>query len=183
MVLKPCTLYQNTGGPGNTFLDNSSEFLCPVCRQGLLIYRDHCRRIVRQDGGESEWIHIPRHQCSNPKCRRIHRMLPDFLVPFKHYQEAVVVDAVDDRLLPEDADDRPSRQTVCHWKWWIQLNASDIEGQMRSVAHRELGYTEELLRSSVPLLSYLRSSVPEGWLKLILRIIYNSGARLCPVYS
>lgn len=110
-------------------------------------------------------------------------MLPDFLVPFKHYQEAVIVDAVDDRLLPEETDDRPSKQTVNHWKWWLQINSPDIDGSLKSVAHRELGFTEELLKSSVSLLDELRSSLPEGWLKTILRILYNSGARLSPVYG
>lgn len=110
-------------------------------------------------------------------------MLPDFLVPFKHYAEAVVVDAVDGRLVPEEADDRPSRQTVNHWKWWIQINSTDIDGSLKSIAHRELGFTEELLRSGVSLLKELRGSLPEGWLKAVLRILYNSGARLCPVYG
>lgn len=110
-------------------------------------------------------------------------MLPDYLVIFKHYSGAVIVDAIDDRLLPEEADDRPSRQTVNHWKWWIQMNSSDIDGSLRSIAHRELGFTEELLRSSVSLLNELRRSFPENWLRVILRIIYNSGARLCPVYG
>lgn len=110
-------------------------------------------------------------------------MLPDFLVPFKHYQEAVIVDAVDDRLVPEETDDRPSRQTVNHWKWWVQINSSGIDGNLKSIAHRELGFTEELLMSSVSLLNKLRSSMPDGWLKTILRILYNSGARLSPVYE
>lgn len=110
-------------------------------------------------------------------------MLPDFLVPFKHYPETVIVDAVAGRLAPEEVDDRPSMQTVNHWKWWIQINSSDIDGSLRSIAHRELGFTEELLRSSVSLLNELRSCLPEGWLKTVLRIIYNSGARLCPVYG
>lgn len=110
-------------------------------------------------------------------------MLPDFLVPFKHYSEEVIVDSIDNRILPEEMDDRPSRQTVNHWEWWLQINSSDIDGNLKSIAHRELGFTEELLRSSVSLLNELRRSLPEGWLKAIIRIIYNSGARLCPFYA
>ena len=63
------------------------------------------------------------------------------------------------------------------------FNALNIDGHMKSVGHRELGFSEELLRSGVSLLGSLRRSIPERWLKAILRIIYNSGGRLSPFYS
>ena len=65
----------------------SSEYLCLICQKGSLIFRDYCSRIIRYEDGTHEWLRIPRHQCSNDKCRRIHRMLPDILTPFKHYNE------------------------------------------------------------------------------------------------
>jgi len=110
-------------------------------------------------------------------------MLPDFLVPFKHYQEEVIVDSIDDRLVPEEIDDSPSGKTVKRWKRWIQVNAMDIDGQLKSIGYRELGFAEELLRSGVSLLKELRRSIPEGWLRAILRTIYNAGAKLSPYYE
>lgn len=110
-------------------------------------------------------------------------MLPDFLAPFKHYQEEVIVDSIDDRLMPEEVDDSPSEQTVKRWKRWIEVNATDIDGHLKSIGHRELGFAEELLRSGVSLLKELRRSIPEGWLKTILRMIYNAGAKLSPYYE
>ena len=110
-------------------------------------------------------------------------MLPDFLVPFKHYHEEVICDAICDRIDPRKSDDRPSAQTVSHWKFWIWLNKDDINGHLKSIACRELGYSEELLKSGVSLLEALKSSMPNGWLKTILRMIYNSGAFLQPFYT
>lgn len=110
-------------------------------------------------------------------------MLPDFLAPFKHYQEEVIVDSVDERIRPEDNDYCPSEQTVRHWKDWITVNATDIDGHLKSIGYRELGFGKELLRSGISLLNELRSSMPEGWLKTILRVIYNSGARIEPFYT
>lgn len=110
-------------------------------------------------------------------------MLPNFLVPFKHYQEEVVVDTLDGRLDPEEVDDRPSMQTAKHWKEWIRTNSTDIDGNLKSIAYRELGFSGELLRSGISLLLELRRSLPEGWLRAILRILYNSGARLRPCYG
>ncbi|WP_416741015.1 DUF6431 domain-containing protein [Agathobacter rectalis] len=36
--------------------------------------------MIRCEDGAHEWLRIPRHQCSNDKCHRIHRMLPDILI-------------------------------------------------------------------------------------------------------
>lgn len=63
---------------GNIFLDQSSEFFRPLCQSGNRIFHDYCARIIRREGGSYEWIKIPRHKCNNPKCGRIHRMLPDY---------------------------------------------------------------------------------------------------------
>lgn len=153
-----------------------------MCKDGQLIFRDYCRRILRQEGGDSEWIMIPRHRCNNPGCRKLHRILPDILVPYKHYQEEVIVDLLDKRIDPACSDDRPSEQTVRHWNHWLMFNALNIDGHLKSIGHRELGFSEELLRSGVSLLESLRRSIPERWLKVILRTIYNAGGRLVPFY-
>ena len=159
------------------------EYLCPECKEGNLIFHDYCKRIVRHEDGESEWIRIPRHQCDNPRCRKLHRMLPDFLVPFKHYLEDVISDAINDRLNLELIDEAPSPATIRRWKRWILINQTDIDGQLKSVGHRELDYSEELLKSGVSLLKKLMCSIPCGWLRTILCMIFNSGGRLIPVYA
>lgn len=109
-------------------------------------------------------------------------MLPDFLLPFKHYQEDVIADSLDGRLEPELSDDRPSFQTVKHWKYWLGINEDNINGHLKSIAFRELGFSIELLGSGVSLLSRLRSSFSGEWLKIIIRFIYNAGAFLRAFY-
>ena len=105
------------------------------------------------------------------------------MAPFKHYEEEVICDSIDDRIKPEESDYCPSERTVSHWKFWLWLNTDDINGYMKSIAFRELGYSEELLKSGVSLLDKLRSSMPDGWLNTIIRTIYNSGASLRPFYT
>lgn len=109
-------------------------------------------------------------------------MLPDCLLPFKHYPEEIIADSVDGRLDPELSDDRPSFQTVKHWKYWLEINEDNINGHLKSIAHRELGFSTELLNSGISLLSQLRSSFHGEWLKLIIRFIYNAGAFLGAFY-
>lgn len=108
---------------GQSILSDGSEYLCTECKNGLL-FRDNCKRILKYDGGEVEWIQIPRHQCSNPSCKKVHRMLPDCLAPFKHYEESVIADALDDRIIPNESDYRPSSMTVEHWKMWLKRTLS-----------------------------------------------------------
>lgn len=165
------------------FLSDSSEFFCPVCKEGNLVFQDYCSRIVRHAGGKREKIRIPRYRCSNPRCRKIHRMIPDFLVPFKHYTEEVISKAVNDRLDLCTTDDAPSPVTILRWKRWIRLNSTDIDGQLKSIGHRELDYSKELLKSGVSLLEKLMRSIPCGWMKPIVIMLYNSGSSLVPVYT
>ena len=110
-------------------------------------------------------------------------MLPDVLVPYKHYAEAVITDIVDERIKPEECDFRPSENTVKRWKAWLDSNKQNINGFLRSIGHRVLGFGRELLTSTVPLLSVLREKYQHDWLHIIVRTIYNAGEKLEPCYD
>lgn len=112
-------------------------------------------------------------------------MLPDFLVPYKHYPEETVSGVIDDVITPDDEDSEiyPSEATMIRWHHWFMANRFNMEGQMRSIGYRLLGFREELLMSDSSLLVHLRSSIPGSWLKIILRYIYNSGNSLQPFYG
>ena len=127
---------------------------------------------------------IPRHQCDNPKCRKIHRMLPDILVPYKHYPEETISGVLDEVVGPDDMDSEnfPSEKSMERWHHWFIFNRMNMEGHIRPIGHRILEYDEELLSSTMSLLFHIRSSIPDIWLKIILRYIYNSGNTLQAFY-
>lgn len=135
---------------------------------------------MKYEGGISEWLQIPRHRCNNKQCQKIHRMLADFMVPFKHYSEEVISGVLDGVVLPSDEDsaDYPSEQTMIRWHHWLMKNKLNIDGQLKSIAYRELDFSQELLKSSDSLLSYIRSFIPDGWFRTIIRFLYNSGNSL-----
>ena len=139
--------------------------------------------MVRHDDGERETFYIPRHKCSNPRCGKVHRMLPDFMVPFKHYTEDVISDCVNNDSEQSQPCTGPSASTISRWKRWLSLNTPDIEGHLKSIGHRELGFSKELLNTSVSLLGKLMRSIPHEWLRTILHLLYNSGTFLVPVYT
>lgn len=165
------------------YCDGGSEFICTTCKKGRLRCRDHVKRICRLEGGETEWFIIPRHQCDNDGCGRMHRMVPDFLVPFKHYKAEIISGVLDGIVTPSDEDsfDQPSENTMKAWNHWLMSNLLNIEGILHSEACRNLGFSESFMKSGEPLLPQLRLMY-QDWLEKLFRFIYNTGNRLVPVY-
>ena len=161
------------------FLIKSSAIsYCPVCMEELS-YRDSCKRILLQKGHERHVCIIRRMKCS--QCGTLHRELPDFLVPYKHYTAEIISGVLDGQVTPDDEDsmDYPCEMSMQRWHHWLMKNTLRIDGYLRSVGHRLPGFSEELLMSGMPLLETLRSSL-YNWLETILRFIYDSGGFLVP---
>ena len=123
---------------------------------------------------------IRRLKCSN--CGKLHRELPDCLVPYKHYASEEISGVLDGVISPDDEDsaDYPCEMTMRRWHSWLEANRLRIDGYLRSTGYRLLGFSTELLESQVSLLDKLRSSRPE-WMETLLRFLYNSGGFLVPV--
>lgn len=90
-------------------------------------------------------------------------MLPDCLVPYKHYNEETISGVLDDIVNPDDEDSEiyPSEKTMLRWHHWFILNQFNIEGHMKSIGYRLLGFKEELLKFSNSLLGHIKSSMPD----------------------
>ena len=161
------------------FVESSVVSYCPVCGE-VLVYRDSCERIMLQEGRERSVYLIRRLKC--PGCERLHRELPDCMVPYKQYAAEVISGALDGYVTScdEDSSDYPCESTMHRWHHWMILNTLRIDGYLKSFGYRLPGFSEELLKSGVSLLERLRSSEP-GWLEIILRFIYNSGGFLAAI--
>lgn len=182
MVLKPCLLYQSISRVNSTFLSGSNEFTCPVCKKGKLQYRDHCKRISRSEGGTSTWFWIPRCRCDNGGCRKITRMLPDFMTPNKHYRTDVISGVLEDIISPDDSDseDYPTERTMERWKAWLQANIALIEALLRRYNSGHPIFRSEQLEESGSLLQKLKDN-NQNWLEKVLRLVYSTGNRMNPV--
>lgn len=126
------------------------------------------------------WFQIRRLKC--PYCKKLHRELPDILAPYKHYHMDIIMGMLEGTLTAGEDEyaDYPCEKTVERWEAWLRNNKTDIDGYLKSVGYRLLGFKEELLYSTVSLLDEMKSSI-DNWLGIILRIIYNSGGRLQPL--
>lgn len=121
-------------------------------------------------------------KCTNDKCGRLHNELPDCMFPYKHYDAGLIEDIVEEVFSAYDpgTDEYPCEGTIKHWKWWMQMNEGNIEGQMRSAAFRFLDFGLSFLKYAGSLLEELKGRITPGWLKAAARFIYNSGGRIEP---
>ena len=63
------------------------ELFCPVCGGTLKLY-DHVMRMIKIQKGVKTYIYIRRLRCT--KCGRVHRELPEHIIPHIHYDKAIV---------------------------------------------------------------------------------------------
>lgn len=87
---------------------------CPKCG-GTLKYYDNVRRIIRTKGGNTSWIRVKRYKCEN--CNKIHRLLPDFIFPYKHYEADIILGVVNGLITSNtlEFEDYPCEMTIKRW--------------------------------------------------------------------
>lgn len=63
------------------------------------------------------------------------------------------------------------------------VNRIDIEGYVKSIEHRELGFSKDPLKSGASLMELIREKIPRNWLSYVIRTIYNAGGFLRLFYG
>lgn len=93
---------------------DSNTSKCPGCG-GRLKYYDSVPRIVRMKCGHKRWIKIRRLRCG--ECKGVHRELPDFIFPYKHY-DGEIIQGVQEGFITISTlgfEDYPSEMTMKRW--------------------------------------------------------------------
>lgn len=88
--------------------------ICSACG-GILKYYDSVKRLVRGVGGNKRWVKVKRFRCV--ECHEIHRVLPDFIFPYKHYESSIIKGVIDGLISCEslDYEDYPCEMTIKRW--------------------------------------------------------------------
>ena len=89
---------------------------CPKCNSNELKQYDKIKRLVKGTGGKKQWIEVYRYKCE--KCNSIHRQLPDFIIPFKHYDKEIILGVQNGNISTETFgyEDYPCEETMKRWK-------------------------------------------------------------------
>ena len=92
-----------------------NETVCPCCG-GDLKYYDRVLRIVRTKGRKTKYIEICRLQCVS--CSKVHREIPDFLLPYKRYEKELVKGVVEGTITSDTIgyEDYPCEVTMERWR-------------------------------------------------------------------
>ena len=92
---------------------------CPVCGGNLKHY-DKVLRIIRTKGGCIQKIKIRRLKCI--MCNKIHRELPLFIIPYKHYIASIIEGVLEGYITPDTIgfEDYPCEVTMM--RWWNAKN-------------------------------------------------------------
>lgn len=93
-------------------ISNNSK--CPNCG-GNLKYYDKVKRTVKTKGGNKQYIKVRRFVCN--ACESVHRELPDFIFPYKHYDGEIIRGVKEGLITPETFgfEDYPCEMTMNRW--------------------------------------------------------------------
>ena len=88
--------------------------VCLDCR-GNLRYYDSVKRIVRTRYGKTNFIKVRRLKCD--ACKKVHRELPDYILPFKHYEADIIFGVVEGLISPDvlGFEYYPCQSTINEW--------------------------------------------------------------------
>lgn len=87
---------------------------CPACG-GKLIFYDNVKRALRTKNRITNYIDIRRLRCT--ECKRVHRELPEDVLPYKRYEAEVVYGVVEGLITCETLgfEDYPCELTMQLW--------------------------------------------------------------------
>jgi hypothetical protein len=149
------------------------ESACPYCFAPLTSY-DSRRRSGIKSSGEKLWYRIRRLRCSI--CGKIHTELPDFLLPYKHYEVDVIQGEIEG-ITPSccAADD----STIRIWRSQWERSLPQLFGALASLQVRFVHHIPPLTKGG-SLISQIRSSGEERWLPFVIRQLIGGGF---PIYT
>ena len=88
---------------------------CSKCGASTKYY-DTVKRLARTGYGKSYMAYVQRYMCT--KCKSVHRMLPDFLMPYKHYEKRIIEGFISGTITSDmlEYEDYPCVSTIKNWK-------------------------------------------------------------------
>lgn len=108
--------------------------------------------------------------------------MPDFLAPHKHYDIGIITGVLNGDISSDmlTFEDYPCEKTMERWNDWIALNLIFINAYLKSVGVCLFAIGIALAYAAADLVEELKSRTRNGWLKTIIRAVYNTGAALEP---
>lgn len=101
---------------------------CPACG-GLTSHYDKVGRYIKTEYGYKQTVILNRCKCK--KCGKIHRILPDNVLPFKHYRKDIILKYIEIDI-EYMYDDYPCDVTIKRWQKERELVKSSQSSILRN---------------------------------------------------
>ena len=148
------------------FIRSKEESCCPICN-GRVTVRDSRNRKVIDDTGKCKVYKLRRLKCTS--CNKLHLELPDSMVPYKHYEAAVIESTLDGVTDSCPADN----STIQRWQIWLRQLILRTDSTLRSLWSSYHQKNWPLFDKS-SLLQKLRKHSP-GWLSSVHVLLAKTG--------
>jgi hypothetical protein len=139
---------------------------CPWCEGTFKVIGSRKRILYRQDGSALCLV-IRRLRCTD--CKRISHELPDVVVPYKRHEADTIAQAMTEPIASGHGIGYCEDSTIRRWKLWFFLLRDYVESSVRSLM--EIFHCSAFVR--LPL--YPLECQSDGWLKILVRNLVNSG--------
>ena len=172
--------------------------VCPECQEEMQEVKERCLRIDKRLGGEVRWLIIERRLCTNTDCScKSKRLLPNTLVPYKHYGSDIVGDSIREALTGEVGDsvneevseggseNLPSEVSQRRWFQWMMVNMEIllevIEEQHRLFPDAECGRFKKGTLDGF--MEYREGDDGDHWLGVLLTYVSCAGCVMRTAYG
>lgn len=130
------------------------------------------KRIVIGAAGDKRTLVIRRLRCQG--CRSIHHELPDFIVPYKHYESGCLEQATSENATLTVAADE---STLLRWRSFVKERITYWLGCLASIATRynrdPVEQSSVALQTAHQRIGHVVGNAP-GWLARIVRPVANA---------
>ncbi len=92
-------------------MSKSKELLCPNCLSKVYVHSSYRRNVINSEF-EKISIRIIKVRCTNNSCKKIHSIIPNFVVPQKQYSKEIIVKALCEDKNPDCPADN---STILRW--------------------------------------------------------------------
>ena len=136
---------------------------CPKCGK-LMKFRDTCNRHGLSSDTVCQWYILRRFKCED--CNNIHREIPDFLFPYKHYEADVIQAAIDGNTDDIYADE----STIRHWRKQWQTQEPRIRLILIALLAQAYNETIKLVGNHSDIILSIRQQ-HSRWLAFVVKLL------------
>jgi hypothetical protein len=138
--------------------------------------RDNVSRIIFRWNQDCPFYRIRRLKCLG--CGRIHRELPNFVLPFKNYDAQTVQETLD---LSSDNCCGADNSTMQRWKRSFLQSQSALIALLVS-CWMKMEKSAASLFNATHILSQIKSK-QKNWLSFVIQLLINFGCRPCTGFA